>query len=94
MSFFSQRVSRIQPSPTISITAKTKKLKQEGKKIIDFSAGEPDFDTPDNIKKAAIEAINNGQTKYSTEFLGNINFISEYNCAARVLFGAKIRVGF
>ena len=65
MSFFSQRVSRIQPSPTISITAKTKELKQEGKKIIDFSAGEPDFDTPDNIKKAAIEAINNGQTKYT-----------------------------
>jgi len=65
MSFFSQRVSRIQPSPTISITAKAKKLKQEGKKIIDFSAGEPDFDTPDNIKKAAIEAINNGQTKYT-----------------------------
>ncbi len=65
MSFFSQRVSRIQPSPTISITAKAKELKQEGKKIIDFSAGEPDFDTPDNIKKAAIEAINNGQTKYT-----------------------------
>ena len=65
MGFFSQRVSRIQPSPTISITAKAKELKQEGKKIIDFSAGEPDFDTPDNIKKAAIEAINNGQTKYT-----------------------------
>ena len=65
MSFFSQRVSRIQPSPTISITAKAKKLKQEGKKIIDFSAGEPDFDTPDNVKKAAIGAIKSGQTKYT-----------------------------
>ena len=65
MSFFSQRVSRIQPSPTISITAKAKKLKQEGKKIIDFSAGEPDFDTPDNIKEAAIKAIQDGQTKYT-----------------------------
>ena len=65
MSFFSQRVSRIQPSPTISITAKAKKLKQEGKKIIDFSAGEPDFDTPDNIKQAAIKAIKDGQTKYT-----------------------------
>ena len=65
MSFFSQRVSRIQASPTISITAKTKKLKQEGKKIIDFSAGEPDFDTPDNVKKAAIKAIQDGQTKYT-----------------------------
>ena len=65
MSFFSQRVSRIQPSATISITAKAKKLKQEGKKIIDFSAGEPDFDTPDNIKNAAIKAIQDGQTKYT-----------------------------
>jgi aspartate aminotransferase len=65
MGFFSQRVSRIQPSATISITAKTKKLKQEGKKIIDFSAGEPDFDTPDNVKKAAIKAIQDGQTKYT-----------------------------
>ena len=65
MSFFSQRVSRIQPSPTISITAKAKKLKQEGKKIIDFSAGEPDFDTPDNIKQAAVKAIEDGQTKYT-----------------------------
>ena len=65
MSFFSQRLSRIQPSPTISITAKAKKLKQEGKKIIDFSAGEPDFDTPDNVKNAAIKAIRDGQTKYT-----------------------------
>ena len=65
MSFFSQRVSRIQPSPTISITAKAKKLKQEGTKIIDFSAGEPDFDTPDNIKSAAVKAIQDGETKYT-----------------------------
>ena len=49
MSIFSQRLSRIQPSPTIAITSKAKKLKQEGKQIIDFSAGEPDFDTPDNV---------------------------------------------
>ena len=65
MSIFSQRLSRIQPSPTIAITSKAKKLKQEGKQIIDFSAGEPDFDTPDNVIKVAIEAINNGQTKYT-----------------------------
>ena len=65
MSFFSQRVSRIQPSPTISISAKAKKLKQEGKKIINFSAGEPDFDTPDNVKNAAVKAIKDGQTKYT-----------------------------
>ncbi|PPR37541.1 MAG: Aspartate aminotransferase [Alphaproteobacteria bacterium MarineAlpha6_Bin4] len=65
MSFFSKKVSRIQPSPTISITAKAKKLKQEGKKIIDFSAGEPDFDTPENVKNAAIKAIEEGKTKYT-----------------------------
>ena len=65
MGFFSKRVSRIQSSSTIFITAKAKKLKQEGKKIIDFSAGEPDFDTPDNVKKAAIGAIKSGQTKYT-----------------------------
>ena len=73
MSFFSQRVSRIQPSPTISITAKAKKLKQEGKKIIDFSAGEPDFDTPDNIKQAAVKAIEDGQTKYLNALLDKIS---------------------
>ena len=65
MSFFSQRVTRIQPSPTISISAKAKELKQQGKEIINFSAGEPDFDTPDNIKNAAIKAIKEGQTKYT-----------------------------
>ena len=65
MSFFSKKVTRIQPSPTISITAKAKKLKQGGKKIIDFSAGEPDFDTPDNVKDAGIKAIKEGQTKYT-----------------------------
>ena len=65
MSFFSKKVTRIQPSPTISITAKAKKLKQEGKKIIDFSAGEPDFDTPDNVNDAGIKAIKEGQTKYT-----------------------------
>tara|TARA_Y100000590_G_scaffold461726_1_gene623971 strand:- start:188 stop:1387 length:1200 start_codon:yes stop_codon:yes gene_type:complete len=76
MSFFSQRVTRIQPSPTIAITTKAKKLKEEGKKIIDFSAGEPDFDTPDNVKNAAIEAIKNGQTKYTP-----VNGTKELNTA-------------
>ena len=65
MSFFSQRVTRIQPSQTISITAKANKLKQKGKEIIDFSAGEPDFNTPDNVKNAAIKAIQDNQTKYT-----------------------------
>ena len=58
-------VSRIKESPTLAITAKAAKLKSEGKDIIGLAAGEPDFDTPDFIKKAAIDAINDGLTKYT-----------------------------
>lgn len=61
----SDRVSRIKPSATLAITAKAKQLRAEGKDVIGFGAGEPDFDTPEQIKKAAIEAINAGQTKYT-----------------------------
>lgn len=60
----SKRANSIKPSPTLAISAKAKKLKNEGVDIINFGIGEPDFDTPQNIKKAAIEAINNGFTKY------------------------------
>ena len=65
MGFFSQKLSKIQPSPTISISEKAKNLKEQGKNIINFSAGEPDFDTPDNIKNAGIKAIKDGYTKYT-----------------------------
>ena len=61
----SERVRKINPSPTLAITAKAKKLKTEGKDVVNFAAGEPDFDTPDPIKLAAIEAINSGFTKYT-----------------------------
>ena len=61
----SQRVQRIKPSATLAITARAKALKAEGKDIIGLGAGEPDFDTPEHIKAAAIEAINNGFTKYT-----------------------------
>ena len=61
----SERVRKVNPSPTLAITAKAKKLKSEGKDVITFAAGEPDFDTPDIIKNAAIEAINSGFTKYT-----------------------------
>tara|TARA_R110002050_G_scaffold9504_1_gene33134 strand:+ start:283327 stop:284571 length:1245 start_codon:yes stop_codon:yes gene_type:complete len=61
----SQRVQSIKPSPTLAITARAAVLKAEGKDIIGLGAGEPDFDTPDNIKQAAIAAINNGKTKYT-----------------------------
>ena len=55
----------IKPSPTLAVTARAKALKAEGKDIIGLGAGEPDFDTPDHIKAAAIEAINSGFTKYT-----------------------------
>tara|TARA_B110000444_G_scaffold251885_1_gene280396 strand:- start:649 stop:1854 length:1206 start_codon:yes stop_codon:yes gene_type:complete len=58
-------VNRIEESPTLAITAKAIKLKAEGKDIIALAAGEPDFDTPDFIKEAAIKAINSGFTKYT-----------------------------
>jgi len=61
----SQRVQRIKPSATLAISAKAGELKAAGKSIISLSAGEPDFDTPQHIKDAAIKAINDGFTKYT-----------------------------
>jgi len=60
-----KRVSLIKPSPTLALEAKAKAMKKEGIDVISFSAGEPDFDTPDGIKNAAISAINDGFTKYT-----------------------------
>ena len=64
-SVLSQCFNRIEESPTLAITAKAIKLKSEGKDIIGLAAGEPDFDTPDFIKAAAIKAIQDGFTKYT-----------------------------
>jgi len=61
----SARVQAIKPSPTLAVTARAAKLKAEGKDIIGLGAGEPDFDTPQHIKDAAIAAINKGFTKYT-----------------------------
>ncbi len=61
----SKRVLAIKPSPTLAVTARAAKLKAEGKDIIGLGAGEPDFDTPQHIKDAAIAAINRGFTKYT-----------------------------
>src|SRR5450759_3042942 len=61
----SKRVQAIKPSPTLAVTARAAKLKSEGKDIIGLGAGEPDFDTPQHIKDAAIAAINRGFTKYT-----------------------------
>ena len=59
------RVTRVKPSPTLAITMKAKALRAEGRDVIGFGAGEPDFDTPSNIKQAAIKAIDEGFTKYT-----------------------------
>ena len=65
MSFLAQSLARIKPSPTIAVTSKARELKAAGRDVIGLGAGEPDFDTPDNIKEAAIRAIRAGQTKYT-----------------------------
>ncbi|MBX6321175.1 MAG: pyridoxal phosphate-dependent aminotransferase [Rhodospirillaceae bacterium] len=65
MPFLAQRLSRIKPSPTIAVTQKARELKAAGRDVIGLGAGEPDFDTPDNIKAAAMEAIRRGETKYT-----------------------------
>src|SRR3546814_4201821 len=65
MSVIAERLSRIKPSPTIAVTTKAAELKAAGRDVIGLGAGEPDFDTPDNIKEAAIKAIRDGQTKYT-----------------------------
>ena len=59
------RVKAVSPSLTLAITAKAKKMRREGIDVIGFGAGEPDFDTPDNVKQAAVSAINDGFTKYT-----------------------------
>ena len=61
----SERVKRVKPSPTLAVTTRARELKASGKDVIGLGAGEPDFDTPDHIKQAAIEAIQNGFTKYT-----------------------------
>ena len=65
MSIVSNSLKRIKPSPTLAVTQKARELKAAGKEIISLGAGEPDFDTPENIKQVAIKAINNGDTKYT-----------------------------
>ena len=65
MSIISDSLKRIKPSPTIAVTQKARELRAAGKDVIGLGAGEPDFDTPDNIKNAAIRAIKKGDTKYT-----------------------------
>tara|TARA_A100001011_G_scaffold175966_1_gene184540 strand:- start:508 stop:1695 length:1188 start_codon:yes stop_codon:yes gene_type:complete len=65
MSIISDSLKRIKPSPTIAVSQKARELRAAGKDVIGLGAGEPDFDTPDNIKNAAIKAIKKGDTKYT-----------------------------
>ncbi|HUQ28285.1 MAG TPA: pyridoxal phosphate-dependent aminotransferase [Usitatibacter sp.] len=65
MTFVARRLAAIKPSPTLAVSAKAAKLKAEGKDVIAMGAGEPDFDTPQHIKDAAIAAMNKGLTKYT-----------------------------
>ncbi|SFJ34221.1 pyridoxal phosphate-dependent aminotransferase [Aerobium aerolatum] len=65
MAFLADALSRVKPSATIAVTQKARDLKAKGRDVISLGAGEPDFDTPDNIKNAAVDAINRGETKYT-----------------------------
>ena len=65
MSFLAQRLGRIKPSPTIAVTTRAAELKAEGRDVIGLGAGEPDFDTPQHIKDAAVAAMARGDTKYT-----------------------------
>lgn len=65
MSFIAKRLERIKPSPTMAITAKAGQLRAQGRDVISLGAGEPDFDTPQNVKRAGIDAIREGKTKYT-----------------------------
>ena len=65
MGFLADRLSNIKPSPTISINVLSQSMKAEGRDVIGLAAGEPDFDTPQNIKDAALKAMNEGKTKYA-----------------------------
>ncbi|MHB2264133.1 pyridoxal phosphate-dependent aminotransferase [Aliihoeflea sp. PC F10.4] len=65
MAFLADALSRVKPSATIAVSQKARELKSAGRDVIGLGAGEPDFDTPDNVKNAAIEAIQRGETKYT-----------------------------
>src|SRR3990172_8313647 len=71
----SKKTYSVKPSPTLAIDAKAKSLKASGVDVISFGVGEPDFDTPENIKEAAIKAIRSGFTKYTP--VGGINELKD-----------------
>ena len=70
MTLLSKRIQQVPPSQTIAITAKAKQMQSEGIDVVSFGAGEPDFDTPQFIKAAAIKALEGGDTKYTPKSAG------------------------
>jgi aspartate aminotransferase len=70
MALLADHLKRIKPSPTIAVTDKARALKAAGRNVIGLGAGEPDFDTPDNIKEAAIKAIREGRASKYTQVDG------------------------
>ena len=71
MKILAERINKIAPSPTMAVTARARELKAAGKDIIGLGAGEPDFDTPEHVKEAAVKALADGYTKY-TDVPGSI----------------------
>lgn len=84
MAFLADALSRVKPSATIAVSQKARELKAKGKDVISLGAGEPDFDTPENIKKAAIDAITRGETKYT-------RFPVSLNCARQLLRSLSVK---
>src|ERR1700761_6898634 len=80
----SAALSRVQPSATMAATAKARELKRAGRDVISLGVGEPDFDTPQNIKDAAIQAIRDGKTKYT-----NVDGIPELKAAIVAKFARE-----
>ena len=89
MGFISDSLNRIKPSPTIAVSAKARALKAAGKDVIGLGAGEPDFDTPDNIKDAGIRAIREGKTKYT-----DVDGIPELKAAVCAKFARENRLTY
>lgn len=79
MTFLSQTLARVKPSPTMAMTAKAQELRAAGRDVIGLSAGEPDFNTPENIRKAAAAAIESGKTRYTA--VDGIPELKEAICA-------------
>ena len=89
MAFLADALSRVKPSATIAVTGKARELKAAGRDVIGLGAGEPDFDTPDNIKEAAIQAIRDGKTKYTA-----VDGIPELKNAISAKFERENGIGY